>query len=153
MWYDPVFRVQTLDGRNIWCKRHYRVRQRDENPATFRLSVSDNGVTSDEYWTIVGAADDLSWIVFHYAGAAQAVGLRYLGGLLCTPDGFLPKKADDLAAIWQCFQSAGIQPWELYVVDNRVDTVEAVDAGPPPLTFYRQGVMELRNKKSTFAPS
>lgn len=20
MWYDPVFRVQTLDGRNIWCK-------------------------------------------------------------------------------------------------------------------------------------
>jgi hypothetical protein len=22
MWYDPVFRVQTLDGRNVWCKRY-----------------------------------------------------------------------------------------------------------------------------------
>lgn len=21
MWYDPVFRVQTLDGRSVWCKR------------------------------------------------------------------------------------------------------------------------------------
>ena len=20
MWYDPVFRVETLDGRNVWCK-------------------------------------------------------------------------------------------------------------------------------------
>jgi VDE lipocalin domain len=152
MWYDPVFRVQTLDGRNIWCKRHYRVRQLDENPATFRLSVSDNGVTSDEFWTIVGAADDLSWIVFHYAGAAKAVGLRYLGGLLCTPDGNMPKAAD-LPAIWQCFRTAGIQPWELYVVDNRVDTADAMDAGPPPLTFYRQAVMELRQKKTATALS
>jgi hypothetical protein len=22
MWYDPVFRVETLDGRNVWCKRY-----------------------------------------------------------------------------------------------------------------------------------
>ena len=22
MWYDPVFRVRTLDGRNVWCKRY-----------------------------------------------------------------------------------------------------------------------------------
>lgn len=22
MWYDPIFRVVTLDGRNIWCKRY-----------------------------------------------------------------------------------------------------------------------------------
>jgi VDE lipocalin domain len=22
MWYDPVFRVQTLDGRSVWCKRY-----------------------------------------------------------------------------------------------------------------------------------
>jgi hypothetical protein len=20
MWYDPVFRVETLDGRHVWCK-------------------------------------------------------------------------------------------------------------------------------------
>jgi VDE lipocalin domain len=24
MWYDPVFRVQTLDGRSVWCKRYGR---------------------------------------------------------------------------------------------------------------------------------
>ena len=48
---------------------------RDETaPGTFRFSVLDNGVTSDEFWTIVGAAEDLSWVVFHYAGAAGAVG-------------------------------------------------------------------------------
>ena len=41
---------------------------------TFRFSVLDNGVTSNEFWTIAGAADDLSWIVFHYAGAARVVG-------------------------------------------------------------------------------
>jgi hypothetical protein len=53
-------------------KRHYKVR--NGHPGTFRFSVLDNGVTSDEFWTIVGAADDLSWAVFHYAGAAGAVG-------------------------------------------------------------------------------
>jgi len=73
LWYDPVFRVETIDGRNVWCKRHYRVRN-GPVPGTFRFSVLDNGVTSDEFWTILGAADDLSWVCFHYAGAAGAVG-------------------------------------------------------------------------------
>ena len=75
MWYDPVFRVECLDGRNVWCKRHYKVKV-EELPGTFRFSVLDNGVTSNEFWTIVAVADDLSWIVFHYAGAASAVGQR-----------------------------------------------------------------------------
>ena len=75
MWYDPVFRVETIDGRNVWCKRHYRVREATE-PGTFRFSVLDNGVTSSEFWNIVAVADDLSWIVFHYAGAATSVGQR-----------------------------------------------------------------------------
>jgi VDE lipocalin domain len=48
MWYDPVFRVKTLDGRNIWCKRHYRVKQQENNAATFRLSVSDNGYVCEK---------------------------------------------------------------------------------------------------------
>ena len=73
--YDPVFRVETIDGRNVWCKRHYRVREATE-PGTFRFSVLDNGVTSSEFWNIVAVADDLSWIVFHYAGAATSVGQR-----------------------------------------------------------------------------
>lgn len=58
---------------SIMKQRHYRVRN-GQVPGTFRFSVLDNGVTSDEFWTIVGAADDLSWVVFHYAGAAGAVG-------------------------------------------------------------------------------
>lgn len=134
MWYDPVFRVETIDGRNVWAKRHYRVR-RGKKPGTFRLSVLDNGVTSNEFWTIVGCADDLSWVAFHYAGAASAVGQRYIGGLLCTPDGRLPTK--DLNEIWSTFQSAGIEPWELYVVDNDENSPGAVSAGEPPLDYFR----------------
>ena len=116
-------------------------------PMTFRLSTLDKGVTSDELWTIVGVADDLSWIVFHYAGAAKAVGLQYLGGLLCTPDGSMPGESQ-LPAIWDCLRSAGIQPWELYVVDNRLDSPSAIDAGPPPLEFYRS---EVRSRRAATA--
>jgi hypothetical protein len=59
---------------SFWnSQRHYRVRN-GPTVGTFLLSVLDNGVTSNEFWTLVGAADDLSWIVFHYAGAAKTVG-------------------------------------------------------------------------------
>jgi hypothetical protein len=142
MWYDPVFRVETLDGRSVWCKRHYKVRPQSI-PGTFRFSFLDNGVTSNEFWTIVGAADELSWIVFHYAGAASSVGQRYLGGLLCTPDGSLPDESQ-LPQIWELFQSAGIQPWELYKCDNRQDTPSYIEAGPPPLDFYRKDLLAKR---------
>mmetsp|Transcript_22681 Transcript_22681/g.45926 ORF Transcript_22681/g.45926 Transcript_22681/m.45926 type:complete len:560 (+) Transcript_22681:55-1734(+) len=135
LWYDPVFRVETIDGRNVWCKRHYKVRT-GETPGTFRFSVLDNGVTSNEFWTVVGAADDLSWVVFHYAGAAGAVGQRYLGGLLCTPDGALPPEKE-LEEIWEVFRSAEIEPWELFVVDNNEVSIGAQEAGPPPLDYYR----------------
>ncbi|KAL3807684.1 hypothetical protein ACHAXA_007330 [Cyclostephanos tholiformis] len=136
LWYDPVFRVETIDGRNVWCKRHYRVRN-GRIPGTFRFSVLDNGVTSDEFWTILGAADDLTWVVFHYAGAAAAVGQRYIGGLLCTPDGRLPPP-EDLDEIWRIFRSAEIEPWELFVVDNDESSAGALAAGPPPLDYYRK---------------
>lgn len=136
LWYDPVFRVETIDKRNVWCKRHYRVRN-EKAPGTFRFSVLDNGVTSDEFWTIVGCADDLSWVVFHYAGAAGAVGQRYLGGLLCTPDGTLPP-ATELEKIWEVLRSAEIEPWELFVVDNNDESPGSIEAGLPPLDFYRK---------------
>ena len=29
MWYDPVFKVKTLDGRSVWAKRHYKVSVND----------------------------------------------------------------------------------------------------------------------------
>ena len=143
MWYDPVFRVETLDGRHVWCKRHYKVRS-DKVPGTFRLSVLDNGITSNEFWTIVGVADDLSWIVFHYAGAASAVGQRYLGGLLCTPDGSLPTDEKSLSDIWISGQTAGIQPWELYIVDNDLKSPGYLAAGEPPLDFFRKEVLAAK---------
>lgn len=141
MWYDPVFRVETIDGRNVWAKRHYRVRD-GKVPGTFRFSVLDNGVTSDEFWTIVDAADDLSYIIFHYAGAARAVGQRYVGGLLCTSDGSLPSESERNEKIYPMLRSAGIDPWELFIVDNSDESPGALDAGPPPLDFYRKDILE-----------
>lgn len=127
--------------------RHYKVRP-GPNPGTFKLSVLDNGVTSNEYWTIVGASDDLSWVVFHYAGAASAVGQRYLGGLLCTPDGELPS-SDVLPEIWDCFKRAGIQPWELYKVDNDDSSPGGMAAGHPPLDYFRKEVLDRRAAATT----
>ena len=111
----------------------------------------DNGVTSNEFWTIVGAADDLSWIIFHYAGAAAAVGQKYLGGLLCTSDGEIPSSEKDLNQIWSLFRSAGIEPWELFVVDNKLSSIDLAGVGPPPLDFYRGDVLENTLKKQNMS--
>mmetsp|Transcript_19627 Transcript_19627/g.48848 ORF Transcript_19627/g.48848 Transcript_19627/m.48848 type:complete len:585 (-) Transcript_19627:89-1843(-) len=148
MWYDPVFRVETIDGRNVWAKRHYRVRD-EKVPGTFRFSVLDNGVTSDEFWTIVDVADDLSYIIFHYAGAAGAVGQRYLGGLLCTADGSLPSESVREEKIYPKLRSAGIDPWELFIVDNSEDSPGALDAGAPPLDFFRKDVLAKKKAASS----
>ena len=145
MWYDPVFRVETIDGRNVWAKRHYRVADGVE-PGTFKFSVLDNGVTSNEFWTIVDVADDLSYIIFHYAGAAGAVGQSYLGGLLCTSDGSLPSLSERENKIYPKLRSAGIDPWELFIVDNSEDSPGAIDAGIPPLDFYRKDVIKRKNE-------
>ena len=134
MWYDPIFLVETVDGRNVWCKRHYRVRS-DVLPGTFRMYDIDNGIVSDEFWTISGVAHDLGWVFLHYAGAADAVGQRYLGGLLCTPNGELP---DDrtLPADWRAAEAAGIRPWELHVVNNNPASPSYQAAGEPPLDYF-----------------
>lgn len=148
MWYDPVFRVETIDGRNVWAKRHYKVRD-GKVPGTFRFSVLDNGVSSDEFWTLVDVADDLSYIIFHYAGAARAVGQRYLGGLLCTCDGSLPSQAEREEKIYPKLRSAGIDPWELFIVDNSVNSPGALDAGHPPLDFFRKDVLKKIEESSS----
>lgn len=83
-WYDPVFKVTTLDGNSVWRRRHYRVK-RGEAPGTFFFTVLDNGVTSNEFWRIADVAEDLSWAVFYYAGAASAAGQAYSGAVFCTP--------------------------------------------------------------------
>jgi hypothetical protein len=101
-------------------------------------------VTSNEFWTILGAADDLSWIAFHYAGAASSVGQHYIGGLLCTADGSLPSDSSIREEVWEVFRSAGIEPWELFVVNNNPNDPGLIDAGPPPLDFYRKDVLEKK---------
>ena len=127
LWYDPVFKVDTLDGRQVWTKRHYRCMPRIVAPdlagadgssaGAFTLTTLDNGVISKEHWTMVDAADDLSWAIFHYSGAASVVGQSYLGALLCSADGTWPtnaRRGTELERIRSGFSKCGIEMWELY---------------------------------------
>ncbi|PKI39039.1 hypothetical protein CRG98_040566 [Punica granatum] len=115
-WYEPVFQVRTLEGKLVWRRRKYRVK-RATIPGTFFFSVLDNGVTSNEFWTIVDVADDLSWGLFHYSGAARAAGQSYTGAVLVSPDGQYPdeKQRERLAS---AMEKCGIKEWELFNVDN-----------------------------------
>jgi VDE lipocalin domain len=136
MWYDPVFKVTTLDGVPVWRRRHYRVK-RAGRPGQFNLSVSDNGVTSREFWRIVDCADDLSWAVFYYTGAAAAAGTSYSGALLVTRTGDWPEMSTDsdtALRIERAMATGGIKMWELFEVPNECcDGTEPGGAGPPPL--------------------
>ena len=121
----------------------FRVR-RGKQPGQFYFSVLDNGVTSSEYWRILDCADDLSWAVFYYSGAASAAGTSYrgitsliilcmffsslirclailfrLGALLVSPDGSWPTLTPDTEdRIKSSLLRGGIQLWELYEVCN-----------------------------------
>jgi hypothetical protein len=128
-WYDPVFQVTTLDGRTVWRRRHYRVRPTaDGPPGTFWFSVLDSGVVSLEYWTIVDAADDLTWALFAYRGAAGASGQTYVGSVLCSRDGAWPREdAAVESAIEAALERAGVKVWEMFETTN---TPGAVDEAP-----------------------
>ncbi|KAK7247502.1 hypothetical protein RIF29_42385 [Crotalaria pallida] len=115
-WYEPVFQVKTLEGQLVWRRRKYRVK-RGKIPGTFYFSVLDNGVVSNEFWTIVDVAGDLSWGLFHYHGAARAAGQSYTGAVLVSPDGTFPNDGERtkiVAALEKC----KIKEWELFFVDN-----------------------------------
>lgn len=115
-WYEPVFQVKTLDGNLVWRRRKYRVK-RGKLPGTFNFSVLDNGVVSNEFWTIVDVSDDLSWGLFHYHGAARMAGQSYTGAVLVSRDGKYPDKSYSLR-LDQALDRCGIKEWELYDVDN-----------------------------------
>ena len=133
MWYDPVFKVDTLAGEEVWRRRHYSVRTKADSPGKFFFSVLDNGVMSNEYWRVLDVADDLSWGVLYYSGAASAAGTSYRGALLVTKDGLWPQTgADEAARIEEAFNAGGIKMWELFPVPNE-DCGERCNAGPPPL--------------------
>ena len=121
LWYDPVFCVETLDGDLVWCKRHYRCTPRKHwsgnTAGAWTLTTLDNGMVSEENWTTVDAADDLSWAVLHYSGAARRAGQSYVGALLCTPDGLWPpsaKSGEALERIRKAFRHCDLELWELF---------------------------------------
>ncbi|KAK3282519.1 hypothetical protein CYMTET_9743, partial [Cymbomonas tetramitiformis] len=125
-WYDPVFKVTTLAGDEVWRRRHYRVK-RGKKPGTFFFTVLDNGVVSDEYWRIVEVAPDMSWALYYYAGVASAAGQAYQGAVFCTPDGQWPPLSE-LEKVKAAHAKCGIELWELYQVDN-------CDCAGAPLTL------------------
>jgi hypothetical protein len=52
------------------CRRRKCRVKKGKIYGTFYFSVLDNGVISNEFWTIVDVANDLSWGLFHYNGVA-----------------------------------------------------------------------------------
>ncbi|KAK1403778.1 VDE domain-containing protein [Heracleum sosnowskyi] len=115
-WYEPVFQVKTIDGELVWRRRKYRVK-RSKVPGTFNFSVLDNGVVSNEFWTIVDVAADFSWGLFHYSGAARVAGQSYTGAVLVSPNGEYPnerERGELVSALDRCH----IKEWELFDVDN-----------------------------------
>lgn len=115
-WYEPIFQVRTLEGNLVWRRRKYRVR-RGKVPATFHFSVLDNGVVSNEFWTIVDVSDDFSWGLFHYHGAARVAGQSYTGAVLVSPDGVYPDETHR-QRLFSALDRCDIKEWELFNVDN-----------------------------------
>ena len=134
MWYDPVFKVTTIYGEEVWRRRHYKVR-RGNSPGQFFFSVLDNGVTNNEFWRIVDCDDNMSWAVFYYSGCAAAAGTAYSGSLLVTKDGQWPvSSGSTLTRIYKAFDKFEILPWELFEVNNN-DCDANCKAGPPPIGY------------------
>ena len=48
-WYNPVFKVQTLDGKEVWRRSDYRCKRGDV-PGTFYFTFMDNGRGRDNKW-------------------------------------------------------------------------------------------------------
>lgn len=115
-WYEPVFQVRTLEGKIVWRRRKYRVK-RAATPGTFFFSVLDNGVTSNEFWTIIDVPEDLCWGLFHYKGAARVAGQSYTGAVLVSPDGQYPDE-NQRGRLASAMDKCGIKGWELFNVDN-----------------------------------
>ncbi|KAI3682217.1 hypothetical protein L2E82_50080 [Cichorium intybus] len=115
-WYEPVFQVKTLDGKLVWRRRKYRVK-RGKVAGTFHFSVLDNGVVSNEYWTIVDVAEDFSWGLFHYSGAARVAGQCYTGAVLVSPNGEYPNERE-MDRLRLALDRCCIKEWELFDVDN-----------------------------------
>ena len=100
----------------VWRRRRYRVK-RGKVEGTFFFSVLDNGVVSNEAWTIVDVCDDLSWGLFHYHGAARVAGQAYSGAVLVSPDGEYPAEKER-GRLVSALEECGIKEWEMFTVNN-----------------------------------
>ena len=69
-----------------------------------------------------------------------------MGGLLCTADGSVPTNSKEVDKIWSTFRNAGIEPWELFVVNNDPNAPGAIAAGTPPLDYYRKEVLAKKKQ-------
>jgi len=128
-WYHPTFLVEALDGRKIWRDRDYRVRRQKGKPGIWEFSVLDNGIISEERWHLLGADDDLEWLVLFYIGAARKAGLAYRGCLVLTKDGQMPTSDAAAQGVAAAVARAGMMMWELEATNN-----PPIDpANPPPL--------------------
>jgi hypothetical protein len=71
-----------------------------------------------EFWRIMDCAEDLSWAVFYYSGAASAAGITYRGALICTETGRLPVGQEAEERVEAALKACGIRRWEMFGVDN-----------------------------------
>ena len=125
--YNPAFKVFTLEDtpREVWRTSDYSCRPASlgggtrgaPTPGVYELAFSDSGVVSRELWRVAGAADDLSWALFYYSGAAVHAGQTYVGAMLATPDGAWPAPRH-AAAVEAACREAGVELWELDGVRN-----------------------------------
>lgn len=82
-------------------------------------------------------AEDFSWAVFYYSGAASAAGITYRGALICTPSGRLPEGPAAEARVDAALAACGIRRWEMYTVDN-------TQCGEAPLSVPDYGDVRWR---------
>lgn len=120
LWYDPVFRTPDSNGQSVWRRRHHMVK-RGEIPGIFYGSVSDNGVTTSECWTIIDVADDMSWAVIYYTGESRAAFIQTAEATLVTKDGHMPKDLSAIPRIRQAIAACGVETWELSQVAHTVN--------------------------------
>ena len=64
---------------------------------------------------------------------------------MCTADGMLPDEGR-MPEVWEAVRAAGIEPWELFVVNNDKEAPGYIEAGEPPLNYFREGVIAEKAK-------
>ena len=82
-------------------------------------------------------AEDMTWAVFYYSGAASTAGITYRGALICTQSGEVPTDAAVNARVDKALHACGIRRWEMFYVDN----CNCADA---PLSVPASGDTRLR---------